>query len=446
MCSSTAGIFEVGGSCELMKLEKQRRGMALIIVLVLISILGLAFGLGGGGGGLSVTTGASATERNKALFVAKGALQRSLLELRNDPAWMGQGCTNFPGGTNQTYEVKVIANTTGAPLATPAGVDIAPGTSLVLATGRLGDTECKVAGLLQAAGATAPGFAALTQGRFRIEGGKVGGFSAPNGFALADLVPEPGVAQIGSLGAEVKVLTTPADPGKGTPALPSTVDGVVASDQVDGDVNTQEPGVYAVDPGSTVAGETQLTAPPTLTFGAAPNYLGGPDVYHNVGTKTILPGHYNRFETLGDSEIFLEPGDYYFKKRFEMRDNSRLHANGKVRIFLKDRVSVTDYASLNFEGDPRDCEVTLTGTGDGNGFLGWLPGHNGVVWARIKAPNATVGVSGDVYGDVQADSVRILGDADGSGSINYFTDLANPSGGGGGVGGNFVYSSTWIVQ
>ena len=423
--------------------------MALIVVLVLISILGMLFGIGGREDGLSLATAGQSTERNMAYFVAQGALQRALTELRDDPNWTGVTGADFPGGVNQTYDVQLFSNTTGAPKATPAGVKIAPGTTLVLATGHIGDTSHKMAGILTSAGSDSPGFACLTQGDFYLSGARIGAFDAPNGsFAIADLNFQEGMAQIGSLNSVIEIKTQAADPDAGTPARPTIVDGSIASDQLDGSVETQDPGVYVMDPDSVIGGEKRLDAPPTLSFDPIPTYLGGPDISESAGVRTLLPGHYNSLNLTNDAYLHLEPGDYYFKDLFRTFDTSRIYTKGKVRIFVGGRCATNGTSSLNHEGDPRNCELIMTKDGStvSDGTAGWMS-QESYAWARIKVPRGKLGVSGTIYGDVQADSVKVTGDPDDSGAINFFTDLAEPGGGPlDGVGGTFIYSSTWTVQ
>lgn len=425
------------------------RGMALIVVLVLISILGMLFGIGGREDGLSLATAGQSTERNMAYFVAQGALQRALTELRADETWGGTTGAAFPGGANQTYDVQLFSNTTGVAMATPAGVEIAPGTTLVLATGHIGDTSHKMAGILTAGESVNPGFACLTQGDFYLNGARINAFNAPNGsFAIADLNFQEGMAQIGSLSSEIEVLTREADPIEGTPARPTIVDGDIASDQLDGSVETQDPGVYAMDPDSSIGGEAVLDAPPTLEFAPIPTYLGGPNILHAAGSRTLLPGHYDALNLRNDAVLYMEPGDYYFQNNFRTLDTSQLYTNGQVRIFVGKRLATNDTSSVNHEGDPRNCELILTGDGAGtnDNTTAWISNESHV-WARVKVPRAKLKVSGTVFGDVQADSVSVTGDPDDSGAINFFTDLAEPGGDGTlGGGGDFVYSSTWTVQ
>lgn len=431
------------------KKRPRRRGMALVVVLMLISILGLLFGLGGRGNGPSLQTAGESNARNVAYFTAQGALQRGLTELRLDPSYGGKTKGKFPGAGGSTFDIQVVRNTGGAPKPTPAGVDIAPGSTLVIATGRAGSSERVVAGIVEEAAATSDGFAALVEGDLRVLGGVVGAFSAPNGFAIADLVPEAGKAQLGSLTKEIVIETrVPTD---GTPPIPARVDGSVASANVDGDVSTPEPGVYSLDGGSQLAGETKLDSDPTIPNPPAPApYLGGPDVLKSTGSRTLLPGHYGRLKASGDAELFLEPGDYYFDGDFKTFGVSKIHANGAVRIFVNGRFASDDDSYVNFEGDPRNCEIILSSPPDNSGRVGWVS-HASYVWARIKPLNGTLGISGTLFGDVQGGGVDVIGDPDGSGALHFFTELGEEGGssGGGGIGlggGDLRYATTWTVK
>jgi hypothetical protein len=435
----------------LARMASNDRGMALVIVLVLISILGLLFGLGGRGSGLSLGSAGQSNARNIAYFTAQGALQRGLTELRRDPAWTGTKNAPFPGIGGKTYDIQVITNTKTTPQPTPAGVDIAPGSTLVLATGRAGSSERTVAGIVEAAGTAGSGYAALVQGEFLVRGGTVGAFSAPNGFALADMVPESGVAQIGSLNQKIVIQDREQEPDSLGPLPPvqAKVDGTVASPDVDGDISTAEPGVYSVENATQLSGETKLDAPPTLNLPSPPpNYLGGPAIVKNGGSKTILPGHYDNVALHNDTILYLEPGDYYFKGDFRTHDTSQVHTKGAVRIFIDGLLVSGGTSSLNHEGDPRDCEIVLSGLAPGpEGKVGWVSSESHA-WARIKPLNGTLGVSGTIFGDVQGAGVDIIGDPDGSGALHFFTELAEE---GGGIGseagdGDLIYATTWTVK
>ena len=431
------------------KKRSRRRGMALVVVLMLLSILGLLFGLGGRGNGPSLQTAGESNARNIAYFTAQGALQRGLTELRTDPTYGGKTNGKFPGSGGSTFDIKVVRNTGGTPKATPAGVDIAPGSTLVMATGRAGSSERIVAGIVEETSSNSEGFAALVEGELKVRGGVVGAFSAPNGFAIADLVEEPGKAQLGSLTKEILIETRVPSDGTSAP-LPGRVDGNVASADVDGDVNTPEPGVYSLDAGSQLAGETKLDSAPTLETPPLPGaYLGGPDVLKSTGSRTLLPGHYGRLKTDGDAELFLEPGDYHFDGDFKTFGVSKIHVNGSVRIFVKGRFASDDDSYVNYNGDPRNCEIVLTSAPDNSGKVGWVS-HASYVWARIKPLNGSLGISGTLFGDVQGGGVDVIGDPDGSGALHYFTELGEEGGGGGGEiglgGGELRYATTWTVK
>jgi hypothetical protein len=419
--------------------------MALVVVLMLISILGLLFGLGGRGNGPSLQTAGESNARNIAYFTAQGALQRGLTELRLDPAYGGKTNGKFPGAGGSTFDIKVVRNNGAKPKRTPAGVDIAPGSTLVMATGRAGSSERVVAGIIEEVGATSDGFAALVEGELKVRGGVVGAFSAPNGFNKADLVEESGKAQLGSLTKEIRVETRVPASG---PPIPARVDGNIASPNVDGDISTPEPGVYSLEQGSQLAGETKLDSAPTLPAPPAPApYLGGPDVLKATGSRTLLPGHYGRLVTSNDAEVFLEPGDYYFAGDFKTFGVSKIHTNGAVRIFVKGRFTSDDDSYVNYSGDPRNCEIVLSGDPDTYGKVGWVS-HASYVWARMKPMNGTLGISGTLFGDVQGGGVDVIGDPDGSGALHYFTELGEEGGGGGiGLGGGELrYATTWTVK
>lgn len=420
-----------------MKKSFQRNGMALFVVLIMLSLLGLLFGVGARGGAMSLTTGNLSNERNEAYFVAYGALQRALLELRADSTWAGTAGTKFPGPEKHKYDVTVFENTTGAPMPTPAGVDLPPGEKLVLASCRIGSVERKIAGLITQAPSGSEGFAALTNGDMDLFGAKIGAFDAPNGFGLADMVMNPGKAQVGSVNARVDIKARNI-----IPPLPAQIDGVVASERVDGDSNTADPGAYTIDATSSLGGETQLSAPPSPAFPASPAYLGGPSVVHDTGCLTIGPGHYDQIMVRNDGELTLEPGEYFINGDLSAWDTSRVYTNGAVRIFVNGAMKTNQTSSFNHESDPRDCEIFIEG--DGADWAG-LISNESHVWARLKAPDSRLTVSGTIYGDVQLDQLVVRGDHDGSGAIYFFTDLSTSTTVSSSTG-NEVYSTIWTVQ
>lgn len=239
-------------------------------------------------------------------------------------------------------------------------------------------------------------------------------------------------------------MTTRAPDATNPAPLAARIDGVVASTNVDGDFDTVDPLAYAMDPETVLSGETQLTAAPAPKYPATPTYLGGPQIVHGAGSHTVLPGHYSKFWVAGNSDIYLEPGDYFVDGNFHTFDTAKIHAKGPVRFFVNGIISVNDDSSVNHENDPRDFELVVTGPPNGAGTTGWIS-EESHLWARVKAPTGTLKISGTVFGEVHAEGLKVNGDPDGSGAVFFFTDLA-AAGPGPAGGGTYVYSSTWTVK
>ena len=414
--------------------------MALVVVLTLLSIMGLLFGVAGNHQGLSIKASGADSEIDSAYFVSHGALQRALTELRNDPDWGGKMNGQFPGRNDARFDIEIFRNTGGTPKPTPAGVEIPPNTTLVLSTGRVGNSSRLMAGILGMSNTGTSGFAALAREQLLVKGGRVSAFTTSGGFSTAEMEPVPLAGQLASIDEAVEMVAS--DPDEAGVILPAEVDGVVASDRVDGDTSTVEADAYSIDELSSFGGETQLTDPPALEDIAVPNYEGGLAIWAGGGTKTITPGHYDKFNSVADATVIMEAGDYYFSGDFRMKEDSKVLTNGPVRIFAQNQFQVSDKSALNFEGNPKDCEVILTQTKD-TGWVGIIGGE-GSIWGRVKASRGPFLVSGYLYGDLQAKDISIYGETNGSGTVKFFTDLGEVSSEA--VVGNFIYTTTWVVR
>jgi len=447
--------------------------MALVVVLSIVTILGILTGLVGNSAGRAFGLNQRSNEQEKAHFVAQGGLSRALSLLRTDPNFTGVTNKPFPGDNDSTYTLEVIENNGGTPKPTRIGVDLPPGRSLVISEGTVSDTTRTMAGLVQTSVTPSSGFAMLAGQHLEVKGAKVGAFTAPEGdFSLAALEPSDGQAQIGATGA-VAIINKPIkdDNGNVIGVLNSDVDGDIASDRVDGDLATVEESVYEIAPNSTVGGESVLDAPPEQEPVPTPDYLGGPDIDLTLnGSQTINPGHYSSLHLADDAVLTLEAGDYFVEGNIEMWDRAKLEVNGPVKIHCGGAVTVAGDPSMNFEADPRNLELTVTGTEAPGQKFPWLPwsknltvpepyrptgairrfsiGGRGTIFGRVRVNRAEAHVSGNLYGDIQADGLSVGGDADGSGTVQFFADLATVDTGNsiGVDSSQFYYEKTWVVR
>ena len=437
--------------------------MALVTILVMIAILGLLTGVVGGQAAFSLNAGKQSNQNDVARYVAYGGLQRTLQQLRANPSLPCTYNNPFPGVSDATYHSRVWPNSDPTnSTSSPIGIQIPPSSILVICDATVGNGKKSMAGIIPTVG-TGPGsgYGALGGSSLLSQGGLVDAFTSNGAFAKSTLTSVPNSAQVGAVSGLTRLL----EKADGTP---TSIDGTVASDLVDGDPATVEPGVYELAPTTQLGGETALDAGASLDPPPAITYLGGADVRASAAERvTITPGHYTSLHAEYDGENVLEPGDYFFESNFELFDDSKVILNGPVDIYVDGLLYVTGFATLNGESDPRDCQITVTGDPATNN---WLPdsrnwsrstplapggywahagtGHEGEIWGRVRVPESTFFCSGSVYGDVQADRLTIFGDPTrASGAIHYFSDL-----GGDGTtittlgSASYNYESIWVTH
>lgn len=440
--------------------------MALVIVLSIAAIVGLLAGVLASDTAILMHQAGSSRGGSTAEYVAKGALQRALLELDNDPDWTGTSDQQFPGDPDKTFTLQLYTNSASAlePLSTPAGVELPPGSSLVLATGQAGNEAKRVAGLLVAESEGGAGFAGLSQRHVAMNGGTVNAFSAPQGdFSMEALEFDSTAGQIGSISSYVnlKQREMPNDPDT---IVYAKVEGAIAAADLDGDPTTPDDNAYQLEAGTSIGDEVKLDAPPEIdppTPGIT--YLGGVDEACDNGEHIVTPGHYNSLHFSGDVEVTLEAGDYYIKENFEAWGDAVIRTNGPVKMYVDGLLHIAGDAAVNFEGNPADYELELTGDRPSYQWLphsaNWLssspysPGgvahhgstsHHGKIWGRVRAPESRFVVSGYIFGDLQADGISFYGDPDGSGVLSFFKEFAE--GGESAASENYSYSEVWVVD
>lgn len=447
--------------------KRSKRGMAMVVILSILTILGLLTGLVGKSAGVALAQNQRANEQDQAHFIAYGGLQRVLISLRTDPAWGTATGTylNYPGGSK--VKAYVIRNTTGAPKSTGFGIDVPPDTTLVVSRGTASDTERLLAATVRTTTAASSGFGMLGGTSLTIKGATIDAFDAPGGdFTLAGRTPVTNSLQVGATDGVTRIVDRTLTDGT---TLFANIDGSVASDQVDGDLDTQEAGVYTLSPNATLAGETALDTAAELDPMPTPTYLGGDDVdVTGWDSKTLLPGHFNSIHVCDDAKIYLEPGDYYIKGNFEAWDRAYIKPLGEVRLHFNSAVHISNESKVNYERDPRDLEIFITGPE--NGPYPWLPwsknrravdpyrlyagasrrgtiGSEAKVFAKVRAAESKFHISGYLFGDIQADKLDIGGDADGSGRLSYFAGLGQDGGTAQPVNpANYTYDDIWVVR